>query len=969
MLLAVAGLNTGHAAEVQASSASLNSAATLASDAKSAIKVAAWPHEGSDLERDGAVIYGHLDNGLRYAIMPTKNQPGQASLRLRMDVGSLYEQNDEQGLAHFLEHMAFNGMRRFPAGQTIENFQRMGMSFGAHNNAETSFEATTYIMNLPRAGIEETGEVLKFFRDVLDGMNLDAKEIDKERGVILREMSSSNTGARRTLRAGLEYALPETLYPRRFPVGTVASVTKLPRERFVNFYNTWYRPERATVIAVGDFNVDDVRRLIEREFADAVARGPARANPDFGKVTTGLGITAHWATIRDAASTTISISNYRAATKELHTRAAQKRELAAALGHLMLNRRLTKLSDSAGAVLRNASSAEETLIHRFAEYSISANCEPAKCLDVVAKLENEVRRVMQHGFTKTEYAEISALLSKAMNNLVSEAESQSTSELADSLVNSITKHSIVMSPAQNLKLANELTAEIDATSCTEEFRAAWKNDDIRILVCSNTEPEANIADKLVSAYKLSQKIPVAASQDAAVDAWAYTDFGTPGKIVERKLVADLDIIQAKFANNVRINIKRTAYEKNEVNVGISFGGGMLDVPADKPGIVQFTKYNFINGGLKKHTLVELNRAVSGKNVRIDFAIDEDHFILGGRSTMADLETQLQLCTAYLTEPAFRLETAAVFQKSADSEYSQIEHSVEGICLRKVNSFYRGGDTRFGIPDRESLRARTSEEALTWLAKPLSRGYMEITIVGDLDPDQVLALAAKTVGTLPEREAVKPAYEHARLIRFPKTPQIQNFGFVTETARAMVVVAWPTADARNFARCIQLGMLTQVLNDRIRIKVREELGAAYLPKAYSYESTAFTNFGLIGADIQVDPAQAVEIGKLVTTIAAELGEGAISDDEFERAIKQKQSSMAQAIRGNSYWMSVLGLSQNQPQVLDDARQLTDIYRTTTKADLQALAKAYLAADRAAIVTLIPEKAGDKVSVLPGKEAAR
>ncbi len=277
LLLAAAGLNSCHAAELSIVPASPPSAQLPASEPHAVVKPVAWPHEGSDLAKDESVVYGHLENGLRYVIQPTKSQPGQASLRLLVDVGSLYERDDEQGLAHFLEHMAFNGMRRFPAGQTIEHFQRMGMSFGAHNNAQTSFDTTTYIMNLPRVGVDETGEVLKYFRDVLDGMNLDAAEINKERGIILREMSSRNTSGLRSLRAGLEYALPETLYPRRFPIGTAESIAKMPRERFVEFYQAWYRPERATVIAVGDLDTAEVRRLIEREFADARGRGlPAR---------------------------------------------------------------------------------------------------------------------------------------------------------------------------------------------------------------------------------------------------------------------------------------------------------------------------------------------------------------------------------------------------------------------------------------------------------------------------------------------------------------------------------------------------------------------------------------------------------------------------------------------------------------------------------------------------------------------
>jgi zinc protease len=968
LLLAAAGLNPGQAAELSVVPATLPSVLVTTNETQAATKPVAWPHEGSDLPRDASVTYGTLSNGLRYVIQPTKSQPGQASLRLLVDVGSLYERDDEQGLAHFLEHMAFNGMRRFPAGQTIEHFQRMGMSFGAHNNAETSFETTTYIMNLPRAGVDETGEVLKYFRDVLDGMNLDAQEIEKERGIILREMSSSNTAALRTLRAGLEYALPETLYPRRFPIGAAASIAKLPRERFVEFYNAWYRPERATVIAVGDFNVAEVRRLIEREFADARGRGAPRAVQDFGCVTTGQGVTARWATVRDSSATTVSICNYRSATKKLDTVATQQKDLVETLGQLMLKLRLNKLTDQADSVISGPSVDQTTLSHRFTETSISANCEPAKSLEAVALLETELRRALQHGFSTEEFAEVSLLLKKGMARLVAQADSQTPSELANELVQSLIKNTVTMSPAQGERLLLELFQKVDAAACTEALRATWKNNDLRILVCSNQDAPAKIHDQLIEAFKKSQLTAVAAPQAVANNTWAYTDFGAPGKIVERKQVADLDFLQAKLANNVRLNIKRTEFVKDAVNVAINFGGGLLDMPADKPGLVPFTKHVFINGGLRKHPLEELNRAVADKNVRIDFAIDEEAFLLAGRCSKADLETQLQLCMAYLTDAVFRPEAAANYQKSADSQYPQLENSIEGLCQRRVANFFRGGDARFGMPDRETLRARNVEEARTVLAKPLGQGYMEVTIVGDVDPEQVLEFACKTLGTLPEREAVKPAYEQQRIVRFPK-PQVQNFSFVSDAVRAMIVVAWPTADARNYARSIQLGMLSEILNDRLRVKIREELGAAYTPVAYSHESSALTDYGLISAEMLVEPNQAAELSKLVTEIAAELGKVSISDDEFSRVLKVKQSNMEQAVRGNGYWMSVLCHCQTQPQLLDDARQLAEIYRKTTKADLQALAQTYLTADRAAIVTLIPAKESVEVSATAGKEAAR
>ena len=182
-----------------------------------------WPQESSDVKVDPHVVWGKLDNGLRYAIMPT-DAPGRASLQLYMNVGSRMEADDQRGMAHYLEHMAFNGTKHFAAGEMVEYFQRLGMAFGAHTNANTTFERTVYELELPRTNEEMTGEALKLFRDFLDGMLLDETQVNRERRVILSEILARNDAASRSFVPAVEFALPETLIPRRDVLGTVETI-------------------------------------------------------------------------------------------------------------------------------------------------------------------------------------------------------------------------------------------------------------------------------------------------------------------------------------------------------------------------------------------------------------------------------------------------------------------------------------------------------------------------------------------------------------------------------------------------------------------------------------------------------------------------------------------------------------------------------------------------------------------------
>ncbi len=313
-----------------------------------------FPHEASDLKPDPAAVWGSLDNGLRYVILPHRGQPGRASLRLYINIGSAVEGDDQQGMAHFLEHMAFNGTRNFPAGESLKYFQRLGMAFVAHTNAATGLDSTVYKLELPRVEDDLAKQSLTFFRDVLDGMNLDEQEIEQERRVILSEMLARNSANYRSTVAGLQFALPDSKYSHRMPIGTTDCIRGMSRKQFINFYETWYTPARATIVAAGDLNADKMRRLIEQHFQDAKARRGETANPSFGEIATGHGVVARLHTEKEASATTISLSINRPHFPEADTAKRQRKELVRALANLMLSTRFEKLAVPRGQAFKMA---------------------------------------------------------------------------------------------------------------------------------------------------------------------------------------------------------------------------------------------------------------------------------------------------------------------------------------------------------------------------------------------------------------------------------------------------------------------------------------------------------------------------------------------------------------------------------------------------------------------------------------
>ena len=352
----------------------------------------AWPHEMSDLKPDANAVFGKLDNGLRYVIMPTKAAPTRASLRLYMNVGCGMETDEQLGIAHFIEHLAFCGTKHFPNGEMIEYFQRLGMKFVADTNARTEFGKTVYVLELPRASEEVTGEAMKLFRDFLDGMLLDAKEIERERGVILSEIRASDSGDYREDLAEMHFLAPDAMVSKRVPLGSIASVRSLKRQQFVDFYETWYTPGRATIVAAGDFDAKMVERLIVRSFADAKARRGERADPSLGIVKPAAEITAASFSDADLQTITVSLHAMRPAKDEVQTTSNLRADVVREMAYSMLTTRLGKIAATDGNAILSALATCNLAMKGAEDHNVTVSVRGQQWKGAIGIVEQELRR-------------------------------------------------------------------------------------------------------------------------------------------------------------------------------------------------------------------------------------------------------------------------------------------------------------------------------------------------------------------------------------------------------------------------------------------------------------------------------------------------------------------------------------------------------------------------------------------------
>ena len=921
-----------------------------------ALHAQTWPHDDSDIKPDPKVVFGQLENGLRYVVLPNAEPPGRASIRLYMDVGSIMEEDDQQGMAHFLEHMAFNGSRHFKGGEMVEYFQRLGMGFGADTNAHTSFKETVYMLELPKVEANYLDEGLKLFRDDLDGMLLDAKEIDKERGIILSEKLSRDSIEYRTMLEGYKFALSESLLPKRLPIGIEETLKTMSRQRFVDFYAKWYTPDRATVVVVGDLkDTAEVVAAIKKHFDSAKAPKQKIADPSFGKVSSGHGLIATLHTEMQAQALTLSIEHQIPAEKKPDTAANRREKLIRGLADAMINQRLSKLAKADGAPIIGAESYSYEQFQFVRTAGIQAQCDPAKWKAALTLLETELRRAIQHGFTEAEFEEAKAATLQSAKLRASQADSRKSRELASSIVSTVAADRVVTHPAGDLARIEKVLGTVTREESHAAFTADWETKDIQVFLGGNLKLEGDAAKQILAVYNESGAKPVAAPAKEEKLAFFYTDFGLPGKVKSKEEAKDLELTQVVFENGVRFNFKHTPFEKGTLRVLANFGGGKLTTPADKPGILAFASSTFAEGGLERHSVDDLRRIFAGQTVGSDFGIGDEAFLLSGRTTPTDLTAQCQLLAAYLIRPGYRDEAARQFTKNIDPLYVQLQHTAEGIMNNEVMTFLHGGDTRWGFPAKEVLARRTLDEVKAWLAPQLSEGYLEVTVVGDTDFETALGSVAATFGALPPRKAEKPDYKKERLVKMPEPKASRDFTFETEIPKAIATIYWPTEDMNSdIERTRRLMLLAAVLDDRLRVKIREELADTYSPACYHMASDTFTGYGYVVTMIECKPEQAAKLAALSKEIANDLATGTITDDEFERALKPMMAQIEQTRRDNRYWSStVLRCSQEHPQRLDWARSFVKDITGIKKADLIPLAKKYLAQDRAIVANIIPQ----------------
>ncbi|MFI5335932.1 MAG: M16 family metallopeptidase [Opitutales bacterium] len=915
---------------------------------------AGFPYEGSDLPVDPAVKWGRLDNGVRYALLPNHEPKGRASLRFAVAAGSLNETEQQRGLAHYLEHMAFNGSTHFPAGTLVEYFQRLGMSFGGDTNAFTSFDRTVYMLELPDTKPETFAKAFTLFADYGGGLQLPQSAIDKERGIILSEKRARDSIEYRQFVGEFEFLLPESRFPQRLPIGLTEVIEHAPRALFTDFYDAWYRPELITIVAVGDFDPAAVETQLRTALAPLTARAPARPAPSLGRVTDARGVTARLLSEPEAPAVHLSIQTVTPYAYEADTAANRLKYLPRSLALRMLNRRFSILAKQEGAPFLSGQVGATEQFDFYRNASVELTSKPEQWRAALATGEQELRRALQFGFQPAELQEAVATQRNELEQAVRTASTRRSEALAGDLVDTFIERNVFTHPTVELNLFGPALARLTVDDCLAALRAVWADDLGRHLFVTGNLQLPDAEKQIIAAYESSRAVAVTPPVRTAGTTFGYTDFGPAGAVAKTQSVADLGVTLLEFKNGVRLNLKPTDFEAGRIRISLRVGGGKLTLPPDRPGLDFIASNTLLLGGLGKHSADDLHRLLAGHTVGTNFNVATDAFVFGSATTRADLQLQLQLLCAYLTDPGYRPESLRQIQRNIGPFYTQLAHTVEGPLETDAPRLLAAGDPRFGLPPQEEVAARTLAGMKAWLTPEFTHGALEIALVGDLDPAAATTAVAATFGTLPPR-AAKPAYEAERRVSYPSAPLAKLYSVPTEIPKGLVSLYWPATDSHDVHLSRRLNLLASVLDDRLRVKIREQLGGTYSPQAGASLSDTFRGYGFLVAQCTVAPEQARAITNAIRAIAADLHDHGVTEEELVRAKQPALTAIRQSQRTNPYWLgNVLASAQEQPERLEWSRtRLTDT-EGITAAELTALAKRYLDPAQAHEFISVPEE---------------
>jgi zinc protease len=908
-----------------------------------------WAHEAAkSIAPDSQVVWGRLDNGLRYAWRPHQGVPGRVTLQLIVLAGSLDENADELGIAHYIEHLCFGGSRHFKAEDMTALFQRLGIEYGSDVNAITTFDYTAFRLDFRENDAALLREGLRLFRDFGDGVSFEARIVEQERRVVLAELRNRNSLSGQHQQASLPVVFRGLHFPARSPGGSEALIAKFTREQILGFYRRHYRPDLMVLVGAGDFAPSAMNALARDLFSDMprpVEPIPAR---ELGRLD-ARGLRAGVFRINgvNSASTEAAVvlpGAIRADSREGHVERQQRQFVMDLFGE-----RLKKDVEGFGG----EAGYDELLGYGVANASVGVPAGAWK--QGVLALDRMVRLTLERGLDREDVETFRRRQLKTVSHQFDQLPTLDPGALCEALTESVTAHTVFVGFAQKAVWQREWLERFTAADAQKIFRGMWLPDAMAFHVAGGIDFELT-GEKILQEVQKARRTGVGhvmprAHQDTP---FKLPLFSTPTEVAERRELPSLGAALLRLGNNVRLNFVSSRQEPGLIRAVVRVGSGLLEMPGNKPALKEFGLNTLLASGAVHYRPEVMSALIEERLLEFNVDItDRDAFSFRGLMAVEQLEVFLGLVADILHAPQFN---SYVHQDQRNQAAMGRAASNSGLAdgLRGLTDHLFKGDARFTWGSPLDYISMSVVDVRRWMEPSLSRGYVEVTLVGDLPEATAVPTVLKTLGALKPRAEKKTLAVPSKPVRITAPSGFTRIEFVGEQNIGLVVGTWPITEELHVRDQAALEVLAKILEIRVRAELREKLGLAYSPSAEFKPYDGFANFALLRAQVDCAPIDTSRVAPLVTAIGAEVAAQGVGEGEFMGARGILRSQLKQAFRENSFLVSILMRAQERPEETRELMELHDgLMSHVTRAEVNRWAAKVLVPNNCRAAAVVPK----------------
>jgi zinc protease len=909
-----------------------------------------WLYRGSDIPQDPEWVFGELPNGVRYAVRKNGVPPGQVSIRVRIDAGSLYENDSERGYAHLLEHAVFRQSRYLGDGQAIAAFQRLGATFGSDTNAETTPTGTTFKLDLPSATPATLDEAMKLVSGMIEAPTLSASGLKADVPIVLSEKRERGGTAERIQTAQYGTFFAGQPLADRSPIGTIEALQAATPESVRAFYSRWYRPENALVVVVGDADPAALAATVRKYFSEWKGTGPAAKAPSFGvpKAPTGAAadnpVGEAKVLVEAEVPRSLTYAVVRPWNQVTDNIAYNQGLMLDQIAQAIINRRLEARARAGGSYL-TASVSGDKLSRSVDMTSVSITPLGADWKKALADVRSVIADARASAPTQAEIDREFAEINVAYESSVEQRRLLPGSKLADDMVQAVDIRETVANPETVLGIYQKSKPLMTPAAVLAHTRTLFTGPVVRGFYLTPQTGEATDAE-----LRQALLAPVRADKSARVSAKPVSfaslpAIGKPAAPAQMVPTGLLGIEQVNYANGVRVMLWPQVDEPGRVTVKVRFGAGWQQFRPEDGVYARLGDMALVGSGVGPLGQEQLDAISTGRKMGFNFAIEDGAFTFSADTRPADLTDQLYLFAAKFATPRWDASPVTRAKAALNLAYDGYRTSPRGVLDRDLAYYQHGKDARYLVPTPAQVAVATPAGFKAAWAPILASGPIEVQVFGDFKREDALAALNRSFGALPARAPLPqgaPPYAAGDPAASQAPVVLTHNG---DPGQAAALISWPTGGGVGGAgegvrTSRALEVLSQVFSNRLLDSLREKLGAAYAPQVFSSWPTELQRGGAITALAQIDTKSVPVFYTTAQEIAADLAARPPTADELARVTGPLAQLLNRAATSSAFFMGQVEGGTRDPVRYAAVRSLLRDYTQVTPAEIQALAAQYL-----------------------------